>query len=114
MTDTKQLIAGLEAADGPSAELFLRAYIAIFGVPQAEPEYRPFDRFRVLVDNSAWLCAAMMLVPEGWRVRDMGDWEDRWLLALVHESTGVRVEARAGRGDPAIALCIAALKAREE
>lgn len=61
---------------------------------------------------TASLDAAMMLVPEGWRVRDFGDWEDRWLLSLMNEDTCETVEARSGRGLPALALCAAALRAR--
>jgi hypothetical protein len=132
MADTRmtlmELAKRLEAATGPDREL--DGGIAALDHPEvqcvtigpdhrredwvyidrstAAPSSRPVPRFTASLD------AAMSLVPEGWRVRDFGDWEDRWLLTLMNEDTCETVESRSGRGRPALALCAAALRARAQ
>lgn len=110
MTDWKGLAARCEQATGPDRRLDRDISEAL--------DIGPIYKLRGKIgaswpDYTASLDAALTLVPEGWRVRDFGDWEDRWLITLMNEDTGEEVKARADAGLPALALCAASLKARD-
>ena len=133
MTDHEQLAARIEALEGPdravdaeiwwlcgpgkkdwpqwAGETAIIACGRIFG----QTPHKTLSWETVGYNGPAYtasLDAAMSLVPEGWRVRDFSDWEDRWTLWLMNEETCQDVGARAGRGRPALALCAAAIRAR--
>jgi hypothetical protein len=99
----EDLAVRCEQATGPDRELDARLHVIRedgFGHRDQAPDY------------TASIDAALSLVPEGWRIRDFGDWEDRWLITLMNEDTCDTVGGRSGRGQPALALCAAALRAR--
>ena len=110
---TNNLIAKLEAAEGPSRELDGLIHGAIgrvergFNIHKLNPNLPAY---------TASLDDAVSLVPEGWRVHEFQEADDgRWRCLVV------RAEGRGGssgaglywRPTPDLALCIAALKARE-
>lgn len=108
----KELIAALEAADGPSKTLMWAAFNEIHGIARGDADI--LRRFCELLDVAAWESAALMLVPEGWRRR-----------SIVHEDGRAAVQlARPGYGWPdnwgtlyaseAQAIVIAAIKAGGE
>jgi hypothetical protein len=105
-----KLVERCEQATGPNTELSFAIYAAISGKDYSH--IKRSQRYLYGEPYTASLDAAMTLVPEGWRVRDFGDWEDRWLVTLMNEDTCETVEARSGRGLPSLALCAAALRAR--
>lgn len=121
----RTLIEKLEAADGPSRGLFIEAYYAAFGRPKTEREHQPFDRFRVLIDAGGWTDAALMLVPENHAV-DLTAWGPLWkgkqrarILPLFQEAgrwfhRGSDPDYCVNAPTLALALCIAALRAREQ
>ena len=99
-----ELIAALEGAPGPSAELFYDAGKIVFGVPNASNE-RTWLRFGRCVHAEAWVDAAIMLAPEGcpWEIKSIG---------IVEIGTGNGpVEGIAAI--PANAFLVAALRATE-
>lgn len=135
MTD---LIARLEAATENERALFEEAFASCFHEPQpgCEPAWRPENpkqpiyhawktqqiTFRKFIDADAYLDAALALVPEGWRLQ-LSDWDaqslrDRGPWQAVITPPGKRDDfsewhPRCDHAPtPALALCIAALKAR--
>jgi len=131
-----ELIAALEAADGPSREL--DAQIAMLVLPGKDwlpsPPYEPGvwanpnGSATSCVRYTASVDAALTLVPEGWHVSNLGehyDWPLRkngpWWCSIYKPLPRMNDGGSGGCGDPfatcqhahsaAIALCIAALKA---
>ena len=125
-----ELIAALEKATGPSRELDAELHAARFPELRSAPWV---SRGGVWVDTSsedpnmafpaqytASIDAALSLVPEGWR------WSLDWTQRLPYQDCGRADLYAPGNGikpadvgdvyaaTPAIALCIAALKARTE
>ncbi|MDO8534386.1 MAG: hypothetical protein Q7S17_06555 [Xanthobacteraceae bacterium] len=109
MTALSDLIAKLEAAPGDDPELFEQ-------IGQwAERNIEGFSLFRwhELCAIGAFLCAALTLVPEGWHWTIEGPdplkvVKPYCLLGLP----GLR-ETEGNAATAALALCIAALRARE-
>lgn len=117
----EQLIAALERAEGPSRELdadiawalghdvtkhtTLADYAHAFpGTPEDAEYWHPLPAYTSSLD------AALTVVPEGW------DWciaciSGKW-VAQVGEADTFMAEGAASNGSAAIALCIAALKAK--
>lgn len=62
---------------------------------------------------TASLDAAMTLVPEGWRVSDLYEFENGNATAAVRASNPARMERSKECATPALALCAAALRAQE-
>lgn len=112
----QDLIEKLEKADKPTVQLFNGCFNALFGEPRDVPEWKePWFRFSRLVDAEAWTDAALTLVPEGlfWHVACGKVRPDEPLggaQVVVPNSDEVIGEGEAIT--PALALCIAALKAR--
>lgn len=113
------LAARIEALTGPDRALFCRAWETIKGTsPTPEAE-----RFLELLNVKAWEQAAMMLVPEGWNwmagERDQG--RCRAYVnngELLNIGSGLRrnpdsVWCEVVAATPALALCAAALRAKE-
>ena len=127
---TAELIEKLERAEGPSRELFEAAWVAIhhegYGPENERDTCRLCERFNRMLDAEAWESAALTLVPEGWRPysADMSV-KGRTMFLIegpkAQWSTDEDGEKCAGNdwysqgiaATPAIALCIAALKAKE-
>lgn len=128
MSDTlNDLIARLEAAEGPSRELDARI-TAVLNNPG-----KPFEEINWIAAEAAWgahafplytasIDAAMTLVPKGWHIL-LSDWEHAklrergpWQCIITQPGTRDTFEPRF-RCDhaptPALALCIAALRARQ-
>lgn len=125
MTDLRELVERLEAAEGPSRELDAEIARALgwkdVGIgphaPQTVKWVRPdgSETFNRLPAYTASIDAALTLVPEGWE----------WTVGNTYAEgrTFARVENFALKGEPnfnvdgqrppALALTIAALKARE-
>lgn len=115
-----ELIAALEAATGPSRELDAHIHAARFPELQSPPWV---NRGGVWVDTSSEdpnmafpaqytssIDAAMSLVPDGWDwcvACISGNWD-----AQVGEADTFMAEGAGSKASAAIALCIAALKAR--
>ena len=122
---TQTIIDKLERADGPDRFLFLEAFYTVHGSELAGtrvlgyPEYAALlARGIALIDAEAWIDVAMTLVPEGW------EW------SLYSAQSGFRPQAQletevmrqregfepvsAFGATPALALCIAALRARSQ
>lgn len=119
------LIKRLEAATGPDRELDARIWCEVSGeiFDYFEDGFLNFRR----KDGGFWIRpagpdtgipaytasidAALTLVPEGWRSTDVHQYNDdfwHWSLWRV----GKRVDGN--HKTPAIAICIAALKVRED
>lgn len=105
MTDNTALIEALERAEGPSRELDRSIFYALQDQMTGDPFFAP--KFTASID------AAMTLVPEGWAATvcrfNSGKgkailWRDSW--CDNHAPT-----AGTDAPTPAIALCIAALRA---
>jgi hypothetical protein len=96
----QELIARLEAATGPDRDLDVAIIDALF------PGARKFP-----LEYTASIDAALTLVPEGWRWH-LGNTLDGRGTAMIwlNPLTGTDEIFAAA---PAIALCIAALRARE-
>lgn len=111
-----ELIAALEQADGPSRELFMAAYQVVHPPPNWQSYGNPqaFARFMQLLNAEAWLEAAALLVPNGWRfgLSTDGLFVRGTCRAAVWEK-GPPTEIEWYAPTPALALCIAALRARE-
>jgi len=128
----EELIARLEAATGPSREL--DAQIAITCGKAPAVAFRPcvsldpgtfgIGAYEIWVAPSytASIDAALTLVPEGWAIERLSHWPDigasveLWEVTYRngkpwHTSRDRKVEVR-DVATPAIALCIAALRAR--
>lgn len=116
---TADLITRLESADGPSRELdadIARAigWECVVRDPEAQGKYVCWRKhyrsgeWIMLPRYTASIDAALTLVPEGW------DW------AIFHTNGGLTIHAWCGDkidhfGDtPALALCIAALRAHQK
>ena len=112
-TTLDALIAKLEAATEPDRSLFEEAYEAAWGRPCWDDGERG-ERFQRFLDAEAWTDAALSLVPEGcgWAV-DAGIYGASW--CDVETTDGDYVTGTydcPGAATPALALVIAALKAR--
>jgi hypothetical protein len=137
MIDTQELIARIEAATGPDRELDAAIYAAM------NPEMRPIPNLKgrffnpakttafvakdyhlgkgvtdVAPSFSASIDAALTLVPGKWKVRQMNFSapcaDDRkWWLNLHGGKEGEDTFTGLG-ATPALAICIAALKARRQ
>jgi len=120
----EELIAALERTDGPSRKLDAAIYKVAVGLKQYESIVSdaleevcvryypgpPGPSFSRVPRYTSSLDAALTLVPEGW------DWciaciSGKW-DAQVGEADTFMAEGAASNGSVAIALCIAALKAR--
>ena len=131
----RDLIERIEAATGPDRELFEEAFAVAFGPEpeskydgrawkRGEPDFAPEwsayierrCRYLQLVDAEAWLDAAMALVPEGCDRADhvWPDNEGRFCTYLWAQRKRHQVVARARAATPPLALCAAALRAREQ
>lgn len=120
-----ELIAALEAADGPSRELDAQIALAHGWdvVPIREKGghtwdrwYRPYmgKRYPVRLPNyTSSIDAALTLVPEGYGL--VIDVAGEYASASIYELRSTRAGpfVKPARRTPALALCIAALKARE-
>ena len=113
MTDKLDaLIARLEQAARGSREL--DDEIAELCAPTDDARMAAFENGRDWPDlYTTSLDAALTLVPEGWRVEHIGqNWGmTRW-DAELHTADDVPSGVTAEAPTPALALCIAALKAR--
>ena len=116
---TKTIIDKLERADGPDRELDCRIWCTLGPVP--------YDHaIQVVPDHSQWVAptytasidAAMTLVPEGWHTSNYhqgpsggGHW---WKLGYINDTMQHYVTAESRAATPALALCIAAVRARSQ
>lgn len=112
MTD---LIERLERADGPSWELFQEAWLAVhhdgYGLENERDTCRLCERFNRMLDAEAWTDAALMLVPDGWTGFVAVDADNEtWLWSC---NSAIKRGFRIAHKIPAIALCIATLKAKD-
>lgn len=127
---TAELIEKLERADGPSRELDAEIAQTLSLPWDYAADWGPRGRdIQVAHRYTASIDAALTLVPEGWRIAGFVEyghgmkWKGRIYCALVpsdlshlprtyaaHSAAAVRCDHAA---TPAIALCIAALKAKE-
>ena len=112
MTRT-ELIAALEAAEGPSRELDWQIQRTVFA-PQPHKPFWPAPEFTRSLD------AALSFTPEGWAwmIQDIGDASLRLptvsLWRPSQRSTRLPIERFDTEAvTPAIALCIANLRALE-
>ena len=109
------LITRLEAATEPTPALFYDAYVAVFDRLTADDGERG-ARFEQLVRAEAWTDAALMLVPEGlgWRVGANPGASKYAGEAEIEDPKdgGWQFTVEANGRSPALALCIAALRAR--
>ncbi len=113
MTRT-ELIAALEAATGPSRDLDMAIELLLedagFDEPAANwPEDCP--HYTKSIDS------ALSFTPEGWRVHEFQQADDgRWRCRVVRSQSKGGDSETGGywRATPAIALCIANLKALEQ
>lgn len=115
MSDLASLIARLEAAEGPSRELDAEIWRAlgngVFYSNETQPQPCDKDTGNYLPLLTASLDSALSLVPEGCAVdfKRFQNTGDGW--ACVWTARG----NRSGNGKTvAIALCLAALKARAQ
>lgn len=126
-----ELIAALERAEGPSEELDARILSAIYA-PDAVVRQSPFngawclykDGSERLVDGSniprrdknytSSIDAALTLVPEGWiwGIGTEAEGGPRFRAGLSKHNADGWDDRHGVSCSPAIALCIAALKAR--
>lgn len=113
--DKTELIAALEAAEGPSRELdgAICAHIGkdtwcgCTGACKAPPFICP-----AMPAYTRSIDAALRLVPEGWRVGSIVEGEiGPWFVSLWDRSVRL-LTARAEGPTLPLALCIAALRAR--
>ena len=121
---TAELIEKLERAEGPSRELFEEVFVVIRGRPfvwrHEDGDHESTDpilwRFLRMLNAEAWESAALMLVPEGWTYEGRqgpSGFPHLWTLSTI-KCGDVRYTTVMGRARfAAIALCIAALKAKE-
>jgi hypothetical protein len=112
------LIERLEKATGPDRDLFITCYLAVNNLEKLSDgvSSEACKRYLRFLNAEAWIDAALTLVPEGW-----------WPFAIYFGTDGKgpceailfrrRDQCKIGGGyshtKPAIALCIAALKARK-
>lgn len=107
------IVARLEKATGPDDELFYECAHMAFGPSHNLTDIARWNRFSQLVESEAWTDAALMLVPEGleWSVGRNSDGSFGAAVGNTVDLGDVEV-AQQIKGGPAIALCIAAMKAR--
>lgn len=118
---TAELIEKLERAEGPSRELFGAAFNILNRAPHTSFEALNAHaaksmRFKKLLDAEAWESAALMLVPEGWGWLVTQERPSRLAEASISPPDGEPfgpTSVYADGSTPAIALVIAALKAKE-
>lgn len=109
-----ELAERCEQAKGPDHELDFAIYAATCGKDTSH--IKKSHRYLYGEPVTAAVDAALMLVPNGWRVRDLTDWRDLelsrgWSLELRRvDRKHHAVEADATT--PRLALCAAALRAR--
>ena len=128
---TPTLIERIESAAGADQrELLIEAFEAIFPTPVSS-SYDPVtqewfgpaqwhelaDRFYAMLDAEAYESAALMLVPEGafWCLGHEGDCEapSEFKARLIVPKLGsVDLRRQSIAATPALAICAAALKAR--
>ena len=118
---TAELIEKLERAEGPSRELFEEVFVVIRGRPfvwrHEDGDHESTDpilwRFLRMLNAEAWESAALMLVPDGWTLFHLtGPFSDTTSKATVAGGQPPKF-TEGSAGTPAIALVIAALKAKE-
>jgi hypothetical protein len=97
----------VEQSDGPSRELDAEIFQALGIVPSREhyPIY-PAYAFTASID------AALTLVPEGYGYGVADPKHGVAASGLIFNQTGLHIECRAAT--PALALCAAALRTREQ
>jgi len=101
----KDLIAKLEAATEGSRELDREVAKAVYGWKRVQPGYY-VPRFTQSLD------AALTLVPEGWEwFKPQNNYQSDKPRIEIFGPIDYQVAAAA---TPALAICIAALKAREQ
>lgn len=106
-----ELIERLEKATGPDVGLFDEAWVACFGRDSGGARW---ERYLALINVGAWTDAALMLVPEclPWMVRYSQPWDADHPFYAAYVQITQDLEFSAVAATPAIAICIAALKAR--
>lgn len=117
MTD---LVARLEGAEGPSAELIFATWRAIHPTPlTSQKDLKAHAnlglRIKRLLDNEAWESAALLVLPSGldWELDNFGADHGRKSSCRICVGDDW-VEGTSRFDAPALAICIAALRAREE
>lgn len=112
-----ELAARCETAERPDQELFDTAFVAVHGPKPPRVHggstdlgnwLASYNRFYDLMKSEAWLDAALMLVPERgvWTVASASAAIDAGPYAAVDEHI-------AEAATPALALCAAALRAKD-
>lgn len=115
MTD---LLTRLEQAEEGSRELDVAVWVETGGQvanqDRLTAEMLRISRFSHAPHYTTSLDAALTLVPEGWRTRDATNWGGGWDWILWKHPDGKRWTGRVmgAAPIPALALCLAALKAR--
>lgn len=106
----EELIAALEAACVPSRGLMLEAFAALYPDDGTTDYDDRLFRFVAMLNAEAWRFAALMLKPEGCSV-DLSINDDNFSEVALITAHG---PICATGSTPALAICIAALKARGE
>ena len=125
MSELLKLAERCEAATaGYQRRLLSEAYREIFGGPECItidrwPGYQSprWDAFHKKLEAEAFLDAAMTLVPEGWTYeayQGPSGQPHRWKLRTIGDGDKFYTEVEAKAATSALALCAAALRAREE
>lgn len=110
----------IEAAEAPSAELFREAW------EKSQPVSRDPDRFLALIEDEAWLDAAVLFLPDGWDFTVRATRRERFASVSSQDFKSVTwgrgenwitdvlsgTDAKAKARHPALALLAACLKAR--
>jgi hypothetical protein len=122
MTDPATLLAlaeRCEQAAWPDQKAAMLAVVDALGLP-SDQHYRAVR----MIEIGAYESAALTLVPEGWRLGILSEWDDE---TLRKKGPWQSIVMPAGKGDnmgiglktrcdhaakPALALCAAALRAR--
>ncbi len=120
MADYTDLIARLEKATAPTRPLFEESYLAAHGKPCWDDGDDGYF-FNECLGIGAWESAALVLVPEGWSFRlwrhpgEHGCHCDVYLLGEFKDGERPCLAAEDAEQcpTPALALVIAALKARQ-
>jgi hypothetical protein len=120
MGELRELAERCEAATaGYQRRLLSEAYREIFGGPECItidrwPGYQSprWDAFHKKLEAEAFLDAAMTLVPEGWFLNGVYENGEGKTYATLRKCNVGDVHGSATT--PALALCAAALRAREE
>lgn len=131
----KELIERLTAATGPSRELDEAIFEAAHGRQRRRSTFEQYEPSEPLPDYTASLDSALTLVPKGWTTQIYGGgWLRDWTVTIRSPDIKYR-RSGGGQGGPddyvlipiegqdasgiqcktaALALCIAALRAREQ